>query len=63
MVNVLQSKQFEFDREPIALDLEPTSHPPGSPEKVAVLKRRFEAGQILYHPQDSKQVLPQAGRR
>ena len=31
---------------------EPTQHPPGSPEKVAELARRYQAGEFLYHPYD-----------
>lgn len=32
---------------------EPTSHPPGSPEKVAVLEQRARNRQQLFHPADA----------
>ena len=32
---------------------EPTSHPPGTLEKMAVMSRRWENGEELYHPQDA----------
>lgn len=35
-----------------ALPPEPTSAPPGTPEKVAVLARRAEQGYRLWHPLD-----------
>lgn len=31
---------------------QPTQAPAGSPEKVAVLRRRWECGECLFHPQD-----------
>ncbi len=31
---------------------EPTDHPPGSDDKIAVLRMRAELGQPLWHPQD-----------
>src|SRR5690348_15725173 len=31
----------------------PTSHPPGSPERVAVLAERAEGGYALWHPDDA----------
>jgi hypothetical protein len=31
----------------------PTSAPPGSPEKVAVLEARAARGEILWHPDDA----------
>lgn len=33
---------------------EPTQAEPGSPEKVAELARRLEAGQELWHPLDAR---------
>ena len=35
---------------------EPTSAPIGSPEKVEVLRKRVELGQVLWHPLDSKEL-------
>lgn len=35
----------------------PTDAPPGSPEKVEVLRRRFENGQKLWHPRDRLEVI------
>lgn len=32
----------------------PTSHKPGSPEKVAVLEARAAAGEALFHPADGQ---------
>jgi hypothetical protein len=54
---------FEFDIEPEKMDDMPTAARPGSAEKVAVLKRRFEANQFLYHPNDAANPMPQQGRR
>jgi hypothetical protein len=34
----------------------PTPHPPGSLEKIAVLKYRFDHHQILFHPEDANFV-------
>lgn len=31
----------------------PTSARPGSPQKIAVLRERFENGEELFHPQDA----------
>lgn len=31
---------------------EPTSAQPGSPEKIEVLKARYENGEMLHHPDD-----------
>ncbi|MFN8740712.1 MAG: hypothetical protein ACK5YR_12375 [Pirellula sp.] len=53
---------FAFDREPVELDSKPTKHPPGSPEKIEVLRERFEKNLFLYHPCDNKELRPRAGR-
>src|SRR4051794_1480050 len=36
-----------------ATAVRPTSAPPGSPEKVAVLEERAQQGLALWHPQDA----------
>lgn len=35
----------------------PTDAPPGSPEKIEVLRRRVENGQKLWHPRDRLEVI------
>ncbi len=35
----------------------PTDAPPGSSEKVEVLRRRVENGQKLWHPDDRTEVI------
>lgn len=35
-------------------DVPPSRHRPGSPEKIATLRERFEAGKSLHHDNDSK---------
>ena len=36
------------------LPAEPTHHPPGTDEKMAVLERRAAAGEQLFHPDDAR---------
>jgi hypothetical protein len=36
------------------LAMEPTPHPPGSPEKVLVLQERARLGVSLFHPDDAE---------
>lgn len=39
---------------PPSLTPEPTTHPPGSPGKLAVLIARAAAGEVLWHPDDAR---------
>jgi len=41
----------------------PTQAPCGSVEKIEVLRLRLERGEMLYHPQDCKTILPLPARR
>lgn len=34
------------------MDFKPTSHPPGTPEKIAVMPQRVENGLPIHHPND-----------
>ncbi len=36
------------------IELEPTSAPPGSSQKIEILRQRAEAGQPLFHPDDNQ---------
>ncbi len=36
----------------------PTEAPPGTPEKLAVLMARLEAGEQLHHPDDRRMQFP-----
>ena len=40
----------------IPLPAEPTSAPPGSLEKMKVMRRRIERGEGLFHPRDNPEV-------
>jgi hypothetical protein len=42
-----------MSRQSPAIPSAPTSAPPGSPEKVAVLMQRARLKQALWHPQDA----------
>lgn len=57
----------DFDREPAftldeLLAVEPTTAIPGTDEKIAVLRRRQELNQPLWHPDDPKIHAPTDGR-
>ncbi len=41
-----------FDWCSLGVPAEPTDAVPGTPEKVAVMRRRHEAGERLHHPRD-----------
>ena len=55
-----------FDATRIGIDFvdasrpEPTDTRPGTPERMAVLKRRMELGQELWHPDDATCLPSQA---
>jgi hypothetical protein len=46
----------EQEEDPIYLP-NPTDAPPGSQEKVEVLRKRFENGPKLWHPDDRTEVI------
>ena len=59
--------KFRVDREdksdalrhPTKLPSKPTNHRPGSPEKIEVLKKRWERNELFWHPDDAGFVTNQ----
>lgn len=41
---------------------EPSPHPRGSSERVAMYEARIAAGLPLYHPEDSRDIIPHEDR-
>jgi len=57
---LLQGHDEDFNPEPCAAFL-PTDAPAGSPEKVAILTRRVELGQPLWHDEDRQDYAGMTG--
>jgi hypothetical protein len=45
---------YNPEPEPVLKMPQPTTHRPGTEEKIVVLANRFAAGEKLYHPEDEK---------
>lgn len=50
---VEREDRAEAHRHPDKLPTHPTEHPPGSPEKIEIMRKRWINNEHIHHPQDA----------